>query len=202
MATPRPNTGRGRLVHDQHTAIAAGAADGEVTARQAATFAALVADANYSAVDCALEEMGPVELRRLTIALVQQINAAGGAAAAAAGDVADAGPDGVCAITVATAVTCFGTTRDAVLSADRHRAVTDARAVAMTAARRCGLTLPAIASYFGKNHTSVMYAQSKVANDPRLNAICNRILRQLEEHYVEPVSVPCEEAVTPRAETR
>ena len=42
------------------------------------------------------------------------------------------------------------------------RAVTDARAVAMTAARRGGLTLPAIARFFGKDHTTVMHAHRKV----------------------------------------
>jgi chromosomal replication initiation ATPase DnaA len=50
----------------------------------------------------------------------------------------------------------FGTTREAMLSADRHRAVSDARAVAMTAARRDGMTLTSIAA-FGKDHTSVMH---------------------------------------------
>jgi len=60
----------------------------------------------------------------------------------------------------------------------------------MTAARRGGMTLPAIASHFGKDHTTVMYAQNKVANNPRLNAVCHRIVDQLEEHYAMPTSVP------------
>lgn len=64
--------------------------------------------------------------------------------------------------------------------------MTDARAVAMTAARRSGMTLPAITTHFGKDHTTVMYAQNKVAQDPRLNAMCTRIVDQLQEHYEMP----------------
>jgi hypothetical protein len=161
---------------------------GELTAKQAAAFAALVANANQAAVERTLDQMNAAQLRSLAIALAAQVNAA----ETATGEVADVGPDGICAIAIATAAQSFGTTRDAVLSADRHRAVTDARAVAMTAARRGGLTLPAIAAYFGKDHTSVMYAQNKVANNPRLNAVCARIVDQLDEHYAEPTSVPAE----------
>ncbi|WP_300644551.1 helix-turn-helix domain-containing protein [Nocardioides sp.] len=161
---------------------------GELTAKQAAAFAALVANANQAAVERTLDQMNAEQLRSLAIALATQVNAA----ETATGEVADVGPDGICAIAIATAAQSFGTTRDAVLSADRHRAVTDARAVAMTAARRGGLTLPAIAAYFGKDHTSVMYAQNKVANNPRLNAVCARIVDQLDEHYTEPTSVPAE----------
>ena len=69
----------------------------------------------------------------------------------------------------------------------------------MTAARRGGLTLPAIATYFGKDHTSVMYAQNKVANNPRLNAVCSRIVDQLDEHYAEPISIPAEDLAAPES---
>ena len=137
--------------------------------------------------------MNDEQLRSLAIALATQVNAA----ETATGEVADVGPDGICAIAIATAAQSFGTTRDAVLSADRHRAVTDARAVAMTAARRGGLTFPAIASYFGKDHTSVMYAQNKVANNPRLNAVCARIVAQLDEHYADPTSLSTEDPAVP-----
>src|SRR5680860_1690554 len=186
MATP-DSSRRLRLVDDQQDQPGDVAApDGELSAKQAAAFAALVANANQSAVERTLDQMNAEQLRSLAIALATQVNAA----ETATGEVADVGPDGICAIAIATAAQSFGTTRDAVLSADRHRAVTDARAVAMTAARRGGLTLPAIASYFGKDHTSVMYAQNKVANNPRLNAVCARIVDQLEDHYAEPISVP------------
>lgn len=166
--------------------------DDGLSARQAAAFAELVANANQDVLEAALEAMNAEQLRTLAIALATQVNAA----ETSDGEVADVGPDGICAVAVAAAAQSFGTTRDAVLSADRHRAVTDARAVAMTAARRGGLTLPAIASYFGKDHTSVLYATNKVANNPRLNAVCARIVEQLDEHYVEPASIPAEEPVT------
>lgn len=189
MATPDNQGRRLRLVGAQQTPNdePAGQAD-ELSAKQAAAFAALVADANQSAIQRTLNAMSDEQLRALAVALATQVNAAENAT----GEVADVGPDGVCAIAIATAAQAFGTTREAVLSADRHRAVTDARAVAMTAARRGGgLTLPAIAAAFGgRDHTTVMYAQRKVANDPRLNAVCTRIVAQLEEHYAEPITVP------------
>jgi len=154
MATPDNSSRRLRLIDDQQDQPGdVEAPDGELTAKQAAAFAALVANANQSVVERTLDQMNAEQLRALAIALATQINAAENAD----GEVADVGPDGICAIAIATAAQSFGTTRDAVLSADRHRAVTDARAVAMTAARRGGLTLPAIATYFGKDHTSVIY---------------------------------------------
>ena len=193
MATPDNSSRRLRLVDDQQDQPAEAAApDSELTAKQAAAFAALVANANQSVVERTLDQMNAEQLRSLAIALATQVNAAENAT----GEVADVGPDGICAIAIATAAQSFGTTRDAVLSADRHRAVTDARAVAMTAARRGGLTLPAIATYFGKDHTSVMYAQNKVANNPRLNAVCARIVDQLDDHYAEPTSIPAEDPAT------
>ena len=196
MATPENNSRRLRLVDDQQDQPAEAAApDGELTAKQAAAFAALVANANQSAVERTLDQMNAEQLRSLAIALATQVNAAENAT----GEVADVGPDGICAIAIATAAQSFGTTRDAVLSADRDRAVTDARSVAMTAARRGGLTLPAIATYFGKDHTSVMYAQNKVANNPRLNAVCARIVDQLDDHYAQPTSIPAEDPAAPES---
>lgn len=188
MGTPDNASRRLRLVGAQQTPTDEPAGpDDELSAKQAAAFAALVADANQSAIQRTLNAMSDEQLRTLAVALATQVNATENAT----GEVADVGPDGVCAIAIATAAQAFGTTRDAVLSADRHRAVTDARAVAMTAARRGGLTLPAIAAAFGgRDHTTVMYAQGKVANDPRLNAVCTRIVAQLEEHYAEPITVP------------
>lgn len=80
------------------------------------------------------------------IPLATQVNVAKNATGEA-----DVGSDGVCTSAVATAAQSFSTTGAAVLSADRHHAATDARAVAMTAARRGGRALPATASYFGKH---------------------------------------------------
>lgn len=196
MATPDDSIRPLRLVDDQQAEreVALELDDG-LTAEQAAAFAALVANANQSVLERTLDQMNAEQLRSLAIALATQVNAA----ETAAGEVADVGPDGICAIAIATAAQSFGTTRDAVLSADRHRAVSDARAVAMTAARRGGLTLPAIATHFGKDHTSVMYAQSKVANSPRLNAVCDRIVDQLDDHYADPSSLPAEDPAAPES---
>lgn len=197
MVTPDNNSRRLRLVDDNQPGQANDPSvedldgqDGELTAKQAAAFAALVAEDNQSAIGYTLEQMTADQLRSLAIALATQVNAAENAS----GEVADVGPDGLCSIAVASAAQAFGTTRDAVLGADRHRAVTDARAVAMTAARRGGLTLPAIAGFFGKDHTTVMYNLTKVANNPRLEAVCNRIVDQLDDHYATPTSVPTEDA--------
>ncbi|MDP3893893.1 MAG: chromosomal replication initiator DnaA, partial [Nocardioides sp.] len=141
MASPDNSSRRLRLVDDQNQPDAALDSDEGLTAKQAAAFAALVANATQSVLERTLDQMNAEQLRSLAIAFATQVNAA----ETATGEVADVGPDGICAIAIATAAQSFGTTRDAVLSADRHRAVTDDRAVAMTAARRGGLTLPAIA---------------------------------------------------------
>jgi hypothetical protein len=52
--------------------------------------------------------MNAEQLRTLAIALATQINATENAR----GGVADVGPDGICAIAIATAAQSFGTTRD------------------------------------------------------------------------------------------
>lgn len=178
-----------RLVDPEHDQTGPQTPDDELTSQQAAAFAALVADGNQAALGHTLDQMSNSQLRTLAVGLATHLNAA----ETATGDVPDVGPEGACAIAVATAAQSFGTTREAVLSADRHRAVTDARAVAMTAARRGGMTLPSIAAYFGKDHTTVMYAQNKVKNNPRLNAVCGRIVDRLEEHYQSPARTPGEE---------
>lgn len=191
MPTPNSSSPRLQLVDDQENPTTPEAIpDSDLTAEHAAAFTALVANGNQSAVDDTLEQMNTEQLCSLAIALATHVNTTIGATENASGEVTDVGPDGVCAIAIASAAQSFGTTPDAVLSADRHRAVTDARAVAMTAARRGGLTLTAIAAAFGKDHTSVMYAQTKVANNPRLNAVCTRVVDRLDAHFAEPISVP------------
>ena len=77
----------------------------------------------------------------------------------------------------------FETTPEAILGADRHRTVTDARAVAMTAARRSGLTLTAIAEHFDKDHTSVIHAVRRTEDNPRLLNAAIRIGEQITGRY-------------------
>jgi hypothetical protein len=104
MATPDNSTRRLRLVDDQQDQPAdAAAPDGELTAKQAAAFAALVANANQSAVERTLDQMNAEQLRALAIALATQVNAAG----TATGEVADVGPDGICAIASARSCSAF-----------------------------------------------------------------------------------------------
>jgi hypothetical protein len=43
-------------------------------------------------------------------------------------------------------------------------------------------------------HFAPPVAQNKVANNPRLNAVCTRIVDQLEEHYAMPTSTPAYDA--------
>lgn len=81
----------------------------------------------------------------------------------------------MCDLAVSQAAAGFGTTPEAILGADRHRTVTDARAVAMTAIRRSGLTLTAIADHFDKDHTSVIHAVRRTEDNPRLLKAATRI---------------------------
>ncbi|MEZ0580161.1 helix-turn-helix domain-containing protein [Nocardioides sp. MH1] len=76
------------------------------------------------------------------------------------------GPAGVCELAINAAAPMFGTTPEAILSAERSRPISDARAVAMTAARETGLSLPAIAEHFNKDHGSVIHAVRRTAERP------------------------------------
>lgn len=193
MVTPDSHSRRLQIVDEQLAESGEAAAPNEeLAATSMAAFVALIADADQSVVERTLDQMNAEQLRSLAIALATQLTAT----ANATGETADVGPDGICTIAIATAAQSFGTSRSAVLSADRHRTVTDARAVAMTAARRAGLTLPTIAVYFGKDHTSVMYAANKVANNPRLNAVCAWIVDQLDDHFAEPTSISADDSTT------
>ena len=152
---PTPETGT-RQVHPGGDPPASHAVETSeeqlLPASQLIAFAGLVANDTESKVAHIVAQMSREQLQALVVALATQVNTS----ATATGTIPDAGPDVICAIAVTAAAQSLGTTSDAVLSADRHRAVTDARAVAMTAARRGGATLPAIAAHFGKDHTTVM----------------------------------------------
>lgn len=115
----------------------------------ATAVAAAVADDDQDAADELLDDLDTDQLRQLVITLAAHANLTDTPGP-------EAGPDGICRIAVDAAARVFDTTPEAVLSDDRHRAVSDARAVAMAAARSSGITLTAIADYFGKDHTSVI----------------------------------------------
>ena len=93
------------------------------------------------------------------------------------------GPAAVCELAINAAAPMFGTTPEAILSAERSRAVSDARAVAMTAAREVGLSLPAIAEHFNKDHGSVIHAVRRTAERPRLADAAARVSEHGNDRY-------------------
>lgn len=105
------------------------------TWREAAAFAATVQRASGSAIDQAVSELSVEQVRALAVALATQVDLG---AAAAADEVNDTGPSGIWSTAVAAAARAFVTTRDAVLSTDRQRPATEARAVAVAAGGRSG----------------------------------------------------------------
>ena len=74
----------------------------------------------------------------------------------------------------------FGTDSDSLRGPDRTRPVADARAVAMTAARLTGLSLPKIAAEFGDRHCiAVLQATRRIEKAPPLREIAERIAKGL-----------------------
>lgn len=145
----------------------------------AAALAEYFVRAGLGAAERVASELTRDELRSVALRLVQSV----ASTRTEGGEVSDMSPDAICEMSVASAATAFGTTPERILSADRHRTVTDARAVAMTAVRRGGMTLPAIATYFGKDHTTVLYALKKVEGNPRLSGVCSQIVRRIDDDF-------------------
>lgn len=88
-------------------------------------------------------------------------------------------PDAIVDHIVTAAAATFMVAPEAILGADRHRHILDARAVAMAACRLAGLTSPFIGHRFGKDHSTVLHAAGKVGEDARLRRITNRIVTPL-----------------------
>ena len=80
---------------------------------------------------------------------------------------------------VAAAATAFGTTPDVLLGSDRTRVAADARAVAMTAARMHGRSLPTIARTFDREHTTVLHATRRIEKTPPLCELAAKIAADL-----------------------
>jgi hypothetical protein len=93
------------------------------------------------------------------------------------------GPAAVCELAINVAAPMFGTTPEAILSAERSRPVSDARAVAMSTAREVGLSLPAIAEHFNKDHGSVIHALRRTAERPRLADAAARVTEHVNDRY-------------------
>lgn len=64
---------------------------------------------------------------------------------------------------------------------DRSRLACDARAVAMTAARLHGHSLPQIAAHFDRDHTAVLHATRRIDKTPPLKALAASIADQLPQ---------------------
>jgi hypothetical protein len=159
----------------------------EKSLAQATRVVAAVASGDTETVDELLDEMNVAQLRALATMLAASVDLQ-----RLAPQPVEAGPAGICRIAVDAAARAFGTTPEAVLGDDRHRAVSDARAVAMAAARTSGITLTAIAEHFNKDHTSVIYAGKKAAANPRLADAAARIVETIAQQYTEtiPARVP------------
>lgn len=97
-------------------------------------------------------------------------------------------PDAVVDHCLVSAAVAFGVTSDAILSADRHRPVLDARAVAMAACRLAGLSSTFIGHRFSRDHSTVLHAASRVGESPRLRRITNRIASPLGIDVLEAVA--------------
>ncbi|MFC7504047.1 helix-turn-helix domain-containing protein [Nocardioides sp. CPCC 206347] len=116
------------------------------------------------------------QLRSLVVVLAVQVDQSVPASSAT-------GPAAVCELAINAAAPMFGTTPEAILSAERSRPVSDARAVAMTAARETGLSLPAIAEHFNKDHCSVIHAVRRTAERPRLADAAARVSEHVNSRY-------------------
>lgn len=73
------------------------------------------------------------------------------------------------------AAVAFGTSPEAILSTARHRAIGEARQVAMAACRLSGMTSVAIGEAFGRDHSTVLHAATRVGESERLRRIAKRI---------------------------
>ena len=123
------------------------------------------------------------QLRSLVTVLAVQVDQSVPASSAT-------GPAAVCELAINAAAPMFGTTPEAILSAERSRPVSDARAVAMTAARETGLSLPAIAEHFNKDHGSVIHAVRRTAERPRLADAAARVSEHVNDRYTAQLPRP------------
>jgi hypothetical protein len=98
-------------------------------------------------------------------------------------------PDGPVEHAVVAAAEAFGTTPEVLLGADRTRATADARAVAMTAARIHGHSLPAIARPFDRDHTTVLSATRRIEKTPPLRDLAAKIAADLPEQPASRIGV-------------
>ncbi len=141
------------------------------------------------------ELTGPLDvdqLRTLVATLAVQVDQA-------MPDQAASGPAAVCELAINAAAPLFGVTPEDIRSPQRSRPVSDARAVAMTAARENGLSLPSIAQEFGKDHGSVIHAVRRTQQRPRLADAAARVTQHVNDRYTERLPRPDPTAAEPQA---
>lgn len=149
----------------------------------------LAAEHDPAQLEVMLESLSKVQLRSLAVALATRIAQdpdqptlpAPALAPSKAQDISS--PAHVCEVAIEAAAKTFGTTPEAVLSPARAQEVSDARAVAMTAARTNGLSLPQIAEHFGRDHSSVIHAVRRTGDRPRLAAAASAIAEDITSRY-------------------
>jgi len=137
----------------------------------------LAAEHDPGQLEVLLESLSNVQLRSLAASLATRI----AHDQQPAKDIS--APEHVCDVAIEAAAKTFGTTPEAVLSTARAQKVCDARAVAMSAARANGLSLPKIAERFGKDHGSVIHAIKRTADRPRLAAAAATIAEDITNRY-------------------
>lgn len=152
----------------------------------------LAAEHDPAQLEVMLESLSNVQLRSLAAALATRIaHDQPGQSAPSVQTPAPApqpaqdisSPAHVCEVAIEAAAKTFGTTPEAVLSSARAQEVSDARAVAMTAARTNGLSLPQIAEQFGRDHSSVIHAVRRTGDRPRLAAAAAAIAEDITSRY-------------------
>ena len=79
----------------------------------------------------------------------------------------------------AAAARAVGVEVEHVLSSDRHGRVVLARQLAMVCARRRGYSLLEVARAFARNHTTVLYAERRIAERQRTDPTITELLRSI-----------------------
>lgn len=144
----------------------------------AATVLAAAGRGDRSAIAELTAPLDVDQLRSLVVTLAVQVDQV-------MPDQAASGPAAVCELAINASAPLFGVTPEDVRSPQRSRPVCDARAVAMTAARENGLSLPAIAEEFGKDHGSVIHAVRRTQQRPRLADAAARVTQHVSDRYTE-----------------
>ncbi len=144
----------------------------------AATVLAAAGRGDRSAIAELTAPLDVDQLRTLVATLAVQVDQVMPAEAAS-------GPAAVCDLAINASAPLFGVTPDDIRSPQRSRPISDARAVAMTAARENGLSLPAIAEEFGKDHGAVIHAVRRTQQRPRLADAAARVTQHVSDRYTE-----------------